>query len=158
MKDGMPVGVSALIFNDTGKDLQIALTLRNKNCRSMHGVWLFPGGAVEPNEMPNNAIIREVYEEVGLHILDPMSYHVNILDVDDGLWLNISYVCYLDESKNKYIDLKNMEPHKFDSVEWVPVGNLPNNTSIIVREFIDEYARGHYKFGNIKTICQYSII
>ena len=30
------------------------------------GVWSTPGGAVEPNENPSNAVVREVWEETGL--------------------------------------------------------------------------------------------
>jgi ADP-ribose pyrophosphatase YjhB (NUDIX family) len=29
-------------------------------------VWSTPGGAVEPNEIPSNAVVREVWEETGL--------------------------------------------------------------------------------------------
>jgi len=30
--------------------------------------WLPPGGHVQPNEIPDEAAVREVYEETGLHI------------------------------------------------------------------------------------------
>ncbi len=33
------------------------------------GMWLFPGGHIEPNETPDAATIREVKEETGLDIL-----------------------------------------------------------------------------------------
>lgn len=32
------------------------------------GKWLQPGGHIEPNELPDDAAQREVYEETGLHI------------------------------------------------------------------------------------------
>ena len=32
------------------------------------GKWLQPGGHIEPNELPDDAAQREVFEETGLHI------------------------------------------------------------------------------------------
>ena len=32
------------------------------------GVWLLPGGAIEPEETPADAAVREAWEETGLHV------------------------------------------------------------------------------------------
>ena len=32
------------------------------------GMWVIPGGALEPGELPAEAAIREVWEETGLHV------------------------------------------------------------------------------------------
>ena len=32
-----------------------------------HRVWIYPGGHVEPNETPDEACLREIFEETGVH-------------------------------------------------------------------------------------------
>lgn len=38
--------------------------------KSMAGMWEFPGGKIEPNELPEKAIIREIREELGVDLCD----------------------------------------------------------------------------------------
>ena len=55
--------VGAVIFDS---DERICLVRRaNEPAR---GMWSFPGGRVEPDEGAQDAIIREVMEETGLHV------------------------------------------------------------------------------------------
>lgn len=47
------------------QDGRILLTQRPEG-RSMAGLWEFPGGKIEPGESPEEALIRELWEEVGI--------------------------------------------------------------------------------------------
>lgn len=53
--------VSALTFDDDRR----LLLIHNRD----DGCWAIPGGCVEPNESPENAVQREVLEETGLDVV-----------------------------------------------------------------------------------------
>ena len=51
------------------KDNQVLMLHRTKKSIDPNrGKWIGVGGKLEPNESPDECIIREVYEETGLHI------------------------------------------------------------------------------------------
>ena len=51
---------SGIVINEEGKVLLI-------NHKKL-GVWLYPGGHVEPHETPDETVIREIKEETGLDV------------------------------------------------------------------------------------------
>jgi len=51
---------TGLVFDDGGR----VLLARHTN----GGVWVAPGGAIDPDESPADAVVREVWEETGLHV------------------------------------------------------------------------------------------
>ena len=55
-------GVAAIIRNETGEILFQRPSLSSD-------IWSLPAGAIEIGETPAEAIIREVYEETGLHVV-----------------------------------------------------------------------------------------
>ena len=52
----------------------ILLGRRSKVCESLSGYWAIPGGAIEPNEQPRDAAIREFLEETDIEINKEISY------------------------------------------------------------------------------------
>lgn len=56
--------VSAVALID--KDGRVLLAQRPEG-KSMAGLWEFPGGKVEPGETPEEALIRELEEELGIN-------------------------------------------------------------------------------------------
>lgn len=59
--------VAAAALVDTDNRVLIA---QRPHGRSMAGLWEFPGGKVEAGETPENALIRELREELGIEVCD----------------------------------------------------------------------------------------
>ncbi len=47
------------------------LIARRPEGKSMAGLWEFPGGKVEPGETPEDAVIREIREELTIELCKP---------------------------------------------------------------------------------------
>ena len=70
--------VGAAVYDDEGRILLIK--------HNDHGHWVWPGGSCEPNEIPADSVVREVWEEAGLHV-EPVS----LLGVCGGPELEVHY-------------------------------------------------------------------
>ena len=81
--------------------------------KHLSGYWEFPGGKVEKNETPENAIIREVKEELNIDIsnkcIAPLSF--SEFDYKNFQLLLLLYVCRRWEGEPK-----SMEKNE---IKWV---------------------------------------
>jgi len=50
------------------------------------GVWLYPGGHLEPGETPDQAVVREVKEETGIDVELLGPDHTNLSDPSADVW------------------------------------------------------------------------
>jgi len=56
----LATAATGLVFDDAGR----VLLGRHSNA----GLWVAPGGAIDPDESPADAVVRELWEETGLHV------------------------------------------------------------------------------------------
>ena len=77
------------------------------------GQWEFPGGKVELNETPQEALKRELMEEMEL----PIEVHDFLMTAEyDYSTFHLSMNCYMCSADNKPIHL-----HDHTAVKWIPI-------------------------------------
>ena len=86
--------------------------------------WEFPGGKIEPGETPQEALAREIYEELDAEIT--VGSHLITVETDYPEF-HLSMQCFLAELKEgSRLKLKEHEAAKWlsadelDSVAWLP--------------------------------------
>ncbi len=87
------------------------------------GGWEFPGGKIEPGETPENALIREIQEELDTQIsVGEKFYRVEY----DYPTFHLSMDCFWAKVVSGDLTLKEHQAAKWlsaeelDSVEWLP--------------------------------------
>ncbi|MDN6196221.1 MAG: (deoxy)nucleoside triphosphate pyrophosphohydrolase [Atopostipes suicloacalis] len=110
--------VGAVIMQDN----QI-LAARRPFEKTLGGLWEFPGGKIEVGESAQEALVREIKEEL-LCAIDVKDYIVNEVYTYDFATVSLStYFCALKEGypmKTEHIELRWLDIEDIDSVKWAP--------------------------------------
>ena len=103
-------------------------------------IWELPGGKVEFNEEPSNAVVREVQEETGYEVevlvrnrrlaMLPLSYSIKV-----NSYLQIILLCFECKLVGGELLIAKSE---VDDVQWFSVNELPN-VRHGSRDFVDYY-------------------
>ena len=115
--------VAAIIVEERPEDGRKAVFATQRGYGEYKDGWEFPGGKVEENETPQQALIREIREELDTEI--------EVGDLIDRIEYNypkfhLSMDCYLCKVKNGTLTLKEHEAARWldkdniDSVDWLP--------------------------------------
>jgi len=62
------IPATTIVFNNKEEILLTQRNYKDDPANRYHGAWGFPGGAIEENEQPLEAAIRETLEETGIKI------------------------------------------------------------------------------------------
>lgn len=123
--DYIGVGVGAVLLNDNN---EILLILRNRPPEA--GCWSIPGGKVDFFENLEDAIIREVKEEINLdvEIVKLLGVTNHIISDEKCHWVAPNFLVKIKDGS-----LKNMEPEKHGGVKWFKLDSLPENITITTK-------------------------
>ena len=113
--------VAAVICSSIAKKELVLATARGYG--DYKGMWEFPGGKIEAGETSQQALVREIKEELDVEIsvgellhtieYDYPNFHLSM----DCFWAEIiSGNCILTE----HTDAKWLDKSELDSVEWLP--------------------------------------
>ena len=113
--------VAAVICDSIQDKNKIFATARGYG--DFKGGWEFPGGKVEAGETPQQALVREIHEELDTKIkvgelIDTIEY--------DYPTFHLSMDCFWSEVTEGYLVLKEHEAAKWltketiDDVDWLP--------------------------------------
>jgi len=125
--------VTGLVLDDAGR----VLLVRHSN----GGVWVAPGGAVDPDERPADAVVREVREETGLRV-DPTAlrglfggpeFRVRYANGDETAYVMAVYECRrldgeLQADGVEILDVRWFEPEELEGLA------LPSWVRVVLRE------------------------
>ena len=118
------------------KDDKILL-IRRFNTGFADGLYTLPSGKVDLDESFTSAAIRETFEEVNAKIKpsDLKSIHImseNCPD-EDTEWIHHFFL-----TKKWSGEIRNMETHKCDDIQWFNIGELPSNILPFVKRAIEK--------------------
>lgn len=113
--------VAAVIQRQKNDKKEIFVTQRGYG--EFAGGWEFPGGKIEEGETPQEALIREIKEELDADIL--VGDLIDVVEYDYPNF-HLSMNCYWCELKSEHVELKEHEDAKwlvreeFTTVDWLP--------------------------------------
>ena len=133
------IRVVAAIIKATNKDGEPIIFATQRGYGDFKGGWEFPGGKIEDGETPEEALVREIKEELDTEItvgelIDTIEY--------DYPNFHLSMDCFWAEIVSGDLVLKEHEAAKWlrmeelDSVDWLPadvtlVGKIKEQASDI---------------------------
>ena len=106
--------VAAGVLEREGK----ILAARRKRGSHFEGHWEFPGGKLEPDESPEDCLVRELAEEIGVRVRPRGILEVVFHRYPEKSVLLLFYRCDLLEGEPL--------PLECDEVRWVALEDLPS--------------------------------
>ena len=119
--------VAAVIQNEEGKILIVQRNLK----KSQGGLWEFPGGKIEPNETKEEAIIREIKEEMDIDIEAKKFIGQKVFNYPDKDINLIAIECKQikgDIKLNEHEDFKWVNKNELKNFNFAPADKFIINT------------------------------
>lgn len=102
---------------------QILCAKRGPN-KSLGGLWEFPGGKIEPNETPQQALKRELQEELRIDVtVEDTPFEKTSYVYDFGQVNLTTFLCHLNHGTPKLTEHEAilwLAPHELNQLKWAP--------------------------------------
>ncbi|MDO8642020.1 MAG: NUDIX domain-containing protein [Candidatus Woesearchaeota archaeon] len=123
-KDYIGVGCGAVILNENN---QILLMKRGAGCRNCVGYWAIPGGCIDRFETAEDAVKREIKEEIGVDIelLQLLSVTNDFIQEENEHWITPQFLCKIVAGTPTIC-----EPKKCDELQWFDLHALPEKLTL----------------------------
>jgi 8-oxo-dGTP diphosphatase len=111
--------VAGIIFDKMGR---ILLAQRREE-DPLPMKWEFPGGKIKEGESPEECLLREIHEELGLEVIIERPFHVVNHSYPERDILLIAYLCRYDGGKvrlSAHRDYRWVDPERLDDMDLAP--------------------------------------
>ena len=122
--------VAAIIKDDKTAGEKPVILATQRGYGDLAGGWEFPGGKVEPGESAEQAIVREIHEELDAHI--EVDRFLVTVDYDYPTFHLVmhGFICHLAKGGLVLLEhraAKWLTEDELDSVDWLPADILVVN-------------------------------
>lgn len=114
------INVVGAILVENGK----ILCAQRGESKSLPYLWEFPGGKIEKGETPQEALIRELKEELLIEVeVQSEKFEETSYQYDFGLVNLTTFICLLKKGTpqlTEHIAVKWLKPAELNKVQWAP--------------------------------------
>ncbi|MFZ1626764.1 MAG: NUDIX domain-containing protein [Candidatus Moraniibacteriota bacterium] len=127
------LAVKGIIRNADGN---ILVVKRSEKDDHKPGVWETPGGGIDHEEAPQEALIREVFEETGLDVMVQEPFNVFTFRKDTGEFkVGITFLCDMARGEVKL-------SHEHSEYRWIRASEFKELKSVpSLQQEIADYAK-----------------
>ncbi|SDQ31720.1 (deoxy)nucleoside triphosphate pyrophosphohydrolase [Carnobacterium viridans] len=114
------INVVGAILIENGK----ILCAQRGEGKSLAYLWEFPGGKIETGETPQEALIRELQEELMIDVeVQSEKFEETSYQYDFGLVTLTTFICFLKRGTpqlTEHIAVEWLAPKELTTLEWAP--------------------------------------